>query len=93
MIISFKDKETLSFYKSGKSKKFPKQIHARALLKLDMLHASINLKDLRSPPSNHLEKLSGDLEGFYSIRINEKYRIIFTYENATAAQVCITDYH
>lgn len=76
LILSFKDKETESFYHSGKSKVFLQEIQKRALLKLDTLSYATNIKDLKAPPSNHLEKLSGNLQGFYNIRINVKYRCL-----------------
>lgn len=92
LILSFKDKETESFYHSGKSKVFPQEIQKRALLKLDALSYATNTKDLKAPPSNHLEKLSGNLQGFYNIRINVKYRIIFKFDT-NAYEVSILDYH
>ena len=92
LTFSFKDKETESFYDSGKSKVFPQEIQKRALLKLDALSYATNIKDLKAPPSNHLEKLSGNLQGFYNIRINVKYRIIFKFDT-NAYEVSILDYH
>lgn len=89
LILSFKDKETESFYHSGKSKVFLQEIQKRALLKLDTLSYATNIKDLKAPPSNHLEKLSGNLQGFYNIRINVKYRIIFKFD--TNAKVSIQE--
>ncbi|RDU52597.1 plasmid maintenance system killer protein [Helicobacter sp. MIT 00-7814] len=93
MIKSFKDKRTQDFWQSGKAKHLPSEILTRALLKLEVLDYAYQLEDLRSPPSNHLEKLSGDLSGFYSIRINQKWRIIFTFEQGNAYEVSILDYH
>ena len=61
--------------------------------KLRMLNNSQNIADLRIPPSNRLEKLSGNLKEFYSIRINEQWRIIFQRDNGQAAEVEIIDYH
>jgi len=61
--------------------------------KLRMLNNSINLADLRIPPSNRLEKLSGKLKQFYSIRINDQWRIIFRWESGNAFEVEILDYH
>lgn len=92
MIVSFRDKQTQDFYHSGVSRAFPQDIQKRALIKLDSLHYATSLKDLQAPPSNHLEKLSGDLAGFYSIRINAQYRIIFKFDK-NASDVCILDYH
>lgn len=92
MILSFKDKHTQEFYQNGRSKVLPQDIQRRALLKLDALSYATSLKDLSAPPSNHLEKLSGDLAGFFSIRINDKYRIIFRFDT-NAYDVAILDYH
>ncbi|WP_188407231.1 type II toxin-antitoxin system RelE/ParE family toxin, partial [Psychroflexus salis] len=61
--------------------------------KLRMLNNSQNIADLRIPPSNRLEKLSGNLSGFYSIRINKQWRIIFEWNNGNASEVEIVDYH
>jgi toxin HigB-1 len=72
---------------------FPPNIVPVALRKLDVLNAAHALVDLRSPPGNRLEALKGNLEGFYSIRINNRWRIIFRWENGGAGQVSITDYH
>ena len=93
MIKSFLDKESEQLYLTGKSKKIPSTIHKVALRKLDYLNSSYCLDDLKVPPANRLEKLQGDLEGFYSIRINKQYRIIFKFENENAYDVKITDYH
>lgn len=93
MIQSFKDKQTQEFYTSGKSKAVPPELCKRALIKLDALNASVNLNDLKAPPSNHLEKLQGDKQSFYSIRINKQYRIVFKFEGNNAYEVSIEDYH
>ena len=58
-----------------------------------MLRRAKTLEDLKVPPSNRLEALKGDLEGFYSIRINDQYRIIFRFENGDAYDVAIVNYH
>ena len=93
MIKNFIDKETAKLYKAGKSKKFPPDIWKRAVRKLDMIKRAKTLEDLKVPPSNRLEPLKGDLEGFYSIRINDQYRIIFRFENGDTYDVAIVDYH
>jgi proteic killer suppression protein len=93
MIKSFNDKETESFYLTGKSSHFPSTIIKVTLRKLDFLNAAHNINDLRVPPGNRLEKLKGDLEGKFSIRINDQYRIIFRFEQSDAFEVEITDYH
>ncbi|HIP50509.1 MAG TPA: type II toxin-antitoxin system RelE/ParE family toxin [Campylobacterales bacterium] len=93
MIKSFSDKESENFYVTGKSRKIPSTIHKVALRKLDYLNSAVELDDLKVPPANRLEKLLGDLKGFYSICINKQYRIIFKFENNNAYEVKITDYH
>ena len=93
MIKSFKFKDDEKFFCSGKSKKIPSEIQTRAIKKLLILDAITTIQDLKVPPSNHLEKLSDDLEGFYSIRINQQFRLIFKFENGNAYDVYIDDYH
>lgn len=95
MIRSFKDKETENVYHGIFSRRLPGNIQKIALRKLIMLNSSSSLNDLRIPPSNHLEKLIGNLEGYYSIRINDKYRIIFKLDDngADVIEVEIVDYH
>ena len=95
MIRSFKDKETKNVYHGIFSRRLPGNIQKIALRKLIMLNSSSSLNDLRIPPSNHLEKLIGNLEGYYSIRINDKYRIIFKLDvnGVDVIEVEIVDYH
>ena len=93
MIKSFGCKETQKIFNREFSKKLPSDIQVIAFRKLRMLNRSYTLDDLRVPPSNHLEKLRGDKEGFYSIRINDQWRICFKWENGNAFEVEIVDYH
>ena len=93
MIKSFKCKETEKIFEGQVSRRFPTMIQARAFNKLVAIHVSITLDDLRSPPSNHLELLKGDRMGQYSIRINDKFRICFTWNSGKAYEVEIVDYH
>jgi len=93
MIKSFADRETEKFFQTGKSRKIPAAIHKAALRKLDYINAAASLEDLRVPPGNMLEALSGDLRGKYSIRINRQYRIVFAFEKGDAYEVLIVDYH
>lgn len=93
MIKSFSDDESERFYITGKSRKIPSTIHRVALRKLDYLNSAVTVEDLKIPPANRLEKLKGDLQAFYSIRINKQYRIIFRFEDGDAYDVKITDYH
>jgi toxin HigB-1 len=57
------------------------------------LHNAQTINDMRIPLSNHLEKLSGDLEGFWSVRVNQQWRLVFLWEDGNAMEVCIIDYH
>ena len=93
MIQSFGSKETEKIWNGIRVKKMPLEIQLVGRRKLRMLNNSQDVKDLRIPPSNRLEKLSGDLKDFYSIRINKQWRIIFTWNNGNANEVKITDYH
>ena len=93
MIQSFGSKETEKIWNGIRVKKMPLEIQSVGRRKLRMLNNSQDVKDLRIPPSNRLEKLSGDLKDFYSIRINKQWRIIFTWNNGNAKEVEITDYH
>ena len=93
MIKSFADRETEKVYKQVFSRKLPQSIQRTALRKLIMIDNAGCLEDLRVPPANHLELLSGDRAGQYSIRINEQYRICFKAEGSNFYQVEIVDYH
>ena len=93
MIKSFADKETEKIYKQIFSKRLPQSIQRVALRKLIMIDNAGCLEDLRVPPANHLEALSGDRRGQYSIRINDQYRICFSQEGNHFHNVEIVDYH
>lgn len=93
MIKSFKDKETEKVYSREGSRKLPEDIQQVALRKLRMINNAKNLNDLAIPPANNLEKLKGDREGQYSVRINDQWRICFTWKDGDAHEVGITDYH
>lgn len=93
MIKSFKDEETHKIYQRHRSRRLPPDIQQIALRKLRMLNNAISLNDLRIPPANRLEKLSGDRAGQYSIRINDQWRICFDWQESDAYRVEITDYH
>ncbi|MCR4559969.1 MAG: type II toxin-antitoxin system RelE/ParE family toxin [Bacteroidales bacterium] len=93
MIQSFGDSETELIYNGIQSKKLPPSIQNVARRKLRMIAAAQNVRDLRIPPGNRLESLYDDLEGFWSIRINDQWRIIFKFDNTGANYVKITDYH
>ncbi len=95
MIKSFGDKETEKVFYQMFSKKIPITIQKTALRKLIMINNSNSLEDLKSPPANHLEKLSGDREGQWSIRINDQWRICFipTEDGKDYMKAEIVDYH
>ncbi|MCG6142754.1 MULTISPECIES: type II toxin-antitoxin system RelE/ParE family toxin [Leptospira] len=93
MILSFGDKETEKIFNQIFSKRIPPEIQKKALIKLILLDNTEKEDDLKSPPSNRLESLKGDLNGFYSIRINDQWRIIFKFEQGNCNQVSIVDYH
>ena len=93
MIISFGSKETEKIWNGERVTKLPLEIQVIGRRKLRMLNNSQNIADLRTPPANRLEKLSGKLKDFYSIRINDQWRIIFQWNNGQASEVEIVDYH
>jgi len=93
MVSSFGDKETNKIWNGERIKGFSTEIQEIGRRKLRMLNNSQNLTDLKVPPSNRLEKLKGDLKEFYSIRINDQYRIVFKWKNGNAEDVKIVDYH
>ena len=93
VIRSFLDKETEKVWQERLSRKLPRSIQSRALMKLQQLNAAGDLRDLRIPVSSHLEKLSGHRAGQWSIRINDQWRICFEWTAAYADNVEICDYH
>jgi len=93
MIISFGSKDTEKIWEGERIKRIPVEIQQIGRRKLRMLNNSQNILDLRIPPSNRLEKLSGKLSDFYSLRINDQWRIVFKWENNHALEVEIIDYH
>ncbi len=93
MIQSFACKETEKIFNRNYSKKLPQTIQRAAFKKLRMLNRSVDLNDLRVPPANRLEQLSGSRKGQYSIRINDQWRICFDWQDNHPEQVAIVDYH
>ncbi len=93
MIKSFKDSEAEGVFRRRFSRRLPQDVQRAALRRLTYLHGAKDLNDLRSPPSNRLEKLSGNREGQYSIRINDQWRICFEWLDGDAFDVEIVDYH
>jgi len=96
MIRSLADRTTQDIFdglNSRYARKVPRELHDKARRLLDQINAALNLEFLRIPPSNRLEKLRGNLVGFWSLRINDQWRIIFRWEGVDALDVKITDYH
>jgi proteic killer suppression protein len=93
MITSFGSKVTEKIWNGERVKKLPLDIQSVGRRKMRMLNNSIDVADLRIPPSNRLEKLGGNLNEFYSVRINKQWRIIFKWNNGNASEVEIVDYH
>ena len=93
MIKSIGDKEADKIWNGFRSKKLPNEIQLIARRKLRMINNAQNVNDLRIPPANHLEKLSGNLRDYFSIRINKRWRIVFIWDNNDAFEVSIKDYH
>lgn len=94
MIVSFADRATELLYRTRQApRRFPHELVAAALRKLDMLDAADALIDLRSPPSNRLELLKGRLAGMHSVRINDQWRLVFRWTDGDAYKVQILDYY
>jgi len=93
MIISFQDKETEKIWEQQYSRKLPRDIQRIGLRKLIIINRAKDLEDLRIPPGNKLEKLTGGRQDQLSIRINKQWRICFYWKNGVASSVEITDYH
>jgi toxin HigB-1 len=94
MIVSYLSKETEKIFNGEVSRDYPSDIQRTALRKLLLIDAATSINDLRSPPGNRLEKLSGDRSGQYSIRINDQWRICFSWtDENNASDVEIVDYH
>jgi toxin HigB-1 len=93
MLTSFGNKNTQKIWEGERVKGLPIEVQEIARRKLRMLNNSQNLTDLMIPPSNRLEKLKGTLKNYYSIRVNDQWRIIFKWNNVNADEVELIDYH
>lgn len=96
MILSFGDRATEDLFhdrRTSRVRRYPPEILRPALQQLDMLNAARDLRDLRSPSGNRLELLRGDLDGYHSVRINERWRLVFRWQASDASEVRIVDYH
>lgn len=93
MIRSFRDKRTETISQGRRARGLAVDLQQRARRKLRMIDAASVIDDLRIPPSNRLEKLKGDRRGQHSIRINDQWRISFVWNDNSASDVEIVDYH
>ena len=93
MIRSFRDAATRTVFEGTYVRGFGPDIQRRARRKLLMIDAARDVEDLRVPPGNRLEKLSGDRDGQYSVRVNDQYRICFSWSDGSAENVALVDYH
>ncbi|PYV83221.1 MAG: plasmid maintenance system killer [Acidobacteria bacterium] len=93
MLKSFRSSETEKIFLRQFTPRFPANLTRSAQRKLALLEAAEKLNDLRVPPGNHLEKLSGDRKGQHSIRISDRWRICFRWSEGDAYDVEIVDYH
>lgn len=93
MILSFKCEDTARLFRREPVRRFPPDIQRVALRKLLLLHAAKAVEELRIPPGNRLERLKGDLAGTWSIRVNDQWRICFTWDGSGARNVELVDYH
>lgn len=93
MIRSFRDKDTERLFAREPVKRWGPDVQHAGLLKLRMLDAATRVDDLRVPPGNRLEKLSGNRAGQWSIRVNDQWRLCFTWKDGEARQVEMVDYH
>ena len=97
MIASFRDRASEDLFHGIDSRaartRLPAALQSVAVRKLDLLNAAHDLRDLRVPPGNRLEALKGDWKGFYSLRINDQFRVIFRFRDGNAHDVMIIDYH
>jgi proteic killer suppression protein len=93
VIKGFASDETEKLWQGIRSRRLPPDIQKRALIKLQLIDAAVELAFLRLPPGNRLESLKDDRAGQYSIRINDQWRICFVWTGTDAEHVEITDYH
>ena len=89
----FKDKLTRRIFEGVVVKGLSPAVMRKAVMKLTMVEAAMEIRELATPPSNHLEKLKGDRMGQWSIRVNDKYRVCFEWRNGRACEIEFTDYH
>lgn len=93
VIVSFGDRDTEALFRRERPRRIDPRVHQAALRKLRYLDSAASLEDLRAPPGNRLEALKGDRAGRHSIRVNDQWRIVFTWRDGRAFDVKIEDYH
>ena len=96
MIVSFGDAATEALFqgrRDARTRRIPSDLLPAVLRKLDMLNAAHDLRDLRVPPGNRLEGLEGNRKGFYSIRVNDQWRVVFRWTPVGPEKVSLIDYH
>jgi proteic killer suppression protein len=96
MIVSFGDKTTRDLFHgrwTNATRALPQAVRVAAVQKLDLLNAAVSLLDMQSPPGNRLEAMKGNLKGFYSVRVNNQWRLVFRFMNGAAHEVKLMDYH
>lgn len=96
MIRSFRSKTAEDLYdgiNSKLSRRIPKELHSKIYRLLDQLNAATRLETMKVPPSNMLENLKGNLKGYYSIRVNKQWRVVFRWSGSDAFNVDVLDYH
>lgn len=96
MIVSFADKVTADLFhgrESTHARRVPASLTSAVRRKLDVLNAAERLSDLWSPPGNRLEALRGNWKGFYSLRVNDQWRVVFRWKESRAHDVRLIDYH
>ncbi len=96
MIVCYQDDATRDIHVGEESKaarRYAVAVRKAARRKLDLVGAAVEIRDLAVPPGNRLEQLHGDLAGFYSIRVNDQYRVIFKFQAGNASHVQLIDYH
>ncbi len=93
MIQSFADKRTAAIFQGLEVRKLPREMQGTARRKLKLIDAAMSIESLRVPPGNRLETLKGDRKGQWSIRINDQWRICFSWKDGDAWDVEIADYH
>ncbi|MEO7684277.1 MAG: type II toxin-antitoxin system RelE/ParE family toxin [Gemmatimonadaceae bacterium] len=93
MIKTFADRRTRDLFLNGKAKRFPSDVAARAVRKLEYVDLAAKLEDLRVPPGNRLHALKDDRKGQHAISINDQWRICFRFVDGDAYDVAICDYH